>query len=163
MGVVDAIRWACALCDCCIQNDSWVEQQICIKLCCKVELLHGNYSDDSEGHSYGQLVIGSFITTTHLLTHQISYRIFLQIIKSRQVTQPPTGQIWHPVISGFSPNWNHLWKGRDFRLLMRFRKIQWGSWWQSGELCEVPRCLLWSRLRCHFPLYNVSCTFYLSQ
>ena len=23
---------------------------------------------------------------------------------------------------------------------MRFRKMQWGSWWQLEELCEVPRC-----------------------
>ena len=29
---------------------------------------------------------------------------------------------------------------RDFRLLMRFRKIRWGSWWWLGELCEAPRC-----------------------
>ena len=50
---------------------------------------------------------------------------------------------------------NHLWKGRDFRPSMRFRKIWWGSWWQLGELCEVPRCLLWRRLRHHCPMYNV--------
>ena len=25
------------------------------------------------------------------------------------------------------------------------------------ELCEVPRCLLWRRLRCHCPVYCVSC------
>ena len=25
---------------------------------------------------------------------------------------------------------------------MKFRKIQWGSWWWLGELCEVSRCLL---------------------
>ena len=51
----------------------------------------------------------------------------------------PTAQIWHPVTSSFSQNWNHLWKGRDFRpSSMRFRKIGWGSWWQLGELCEVP-------------------------
>ena len=38
--------------------------------------LHGNYSDDSEGHSYGQLVIGSFITTMSPLMHHISCRAF---------------------------------------------------------------------------------------
>ena len=26
---------------------------------------------------------------------------------------------------------------------MRFKKIWQGSWWQLGQLCEVPRCLLW--------------------
>ena len=32
-----------------------------------------------------------------------------------------------------------------------------------GELCEVPRCLLWKGLRCHCPMYNVSCILYLLQ
>ena len=27
------------------------------------------------------------------------------------------------------------------------------------ELCEVPRCLLWRGLRCHCPVYSVSCIF----
>ena len=29
-----------------------------------------------------------------------------------------------------------------------------------GELCEVPRCLLWRGLRCHCPMHNVSCIFF---
>ena len=37
-----------------------------------------------------------------------------QNIKSPRWFSPPTAQIWHTVISGFSQNWNHLWKGRDF-------------------------------------------------
>ena len=32
-----------------------------------------------------------------------------------------------------------------------------------GELCEVPRCLLWRDLRHHCPMYNVSCILYLLQ
>ena len=51
-------------------------------------------------------------------------------------------------------------KGRDFRPLMRFRKLRQGSWWQLGELYEVPRCLLWRGLRLHCPVYNVSCIFF---
>ena len=35
-GGVDAIEWACVLCGCGIQND-WVEWQICIKFCVKLE------------------------------------------------------------------------------------------------------------------------------
>ena len=46
---------------------------------------------------------------------------------------------------------------------IRFRKIWQGSWWQLGELCEVPRCLLWRKLSHHCPMYNVSCIFYLHQ
>ena len=29
-----------------------------------------------------------------------------------------------------------------------------------GELCEVPKCLFWRGLRCHCPMYNVSCIFF---
>ena len=43
--------------------------------------LQRNYSDDSEGRSSGQLVIGSFITTMCLLMHHVSCRVFLQNIK----------------------------------------------------------------------------------
>ena len=40
-------------------------------------------------------------------------------------------------------------------------KYDWAaSWWQLGELCEVPRYLLWRRLRCHCPMYNVSWILY---
>ena len=48
------------------------------------------------------------------------------------------------------------------------------SWWDSGkysgaadgglgELCEISRYLLWRGLRCHYPMYNVSCILYLLQ
>ena len=79
------------------------------------------------------------------------------------VTQPPTAQIWHSVTSGFSQNYNHLWKGRDFRTSMRVRNIQRGSWWQLREQYKVPRCLFWRGQRDHCPMYNVSCTLYLLQ
>ena len=80
-----------------------------------------------------------------------------------------TSHIWHPANSGFSQNSNYLWKGRDFRLwdsgkygdLMGHHQTWWGTWWQLGELCEVPRCLLWRELRCPCPIYNASCILYL--
>ena len=40
---------------------------------------------------------------------------------------------------------------------MRFRKTQGGSWWWLGKLCEIPKCLLWRGLKCHCPMYNISC------
>ena len=54
-------------------------------------------------------------------------------------------------------------KGKRFQTLMRFRKIQRGSWGWLGELCEVPRGLLWRRLKGHCPMYNDSCILYLLQ
>ena len=51
-------------------------------------------------------------------------------------------------------------KWKRFQASVRFRKIWQGSWWWLGELCEVPRCLLWRGLRHHCPMYNVSCIFF---
>ena len=73
---------------------------------------------------------------------------------------PLTAHLWCPAIFGFFQNYNHFCKGRDFRPLMRFRKIWQGSWWWLGELCEVPRYLLWRGLRCHCLMYSVSCIFF---
>ena len=61
---------------------------------------------------------------------------------------PPTAQIWCLATSVFFQNQNHLWKGRDFRLSMRFGKIWEGSWlqfqkkdfavfWEREEVWEV--------------------------
>ena len=93
------------------------------------------------------------------LMHQVLCRVFS---KTSRWLSPATAQSWCPVTSDFSQNKNHLWKGRDFRSLMRFRKIWWGSWWWLGELGEIPRCLLWRGLSCPCPIFSVftSCTFF---
>ena len=93
--------------------------------------------------------------------HHISCRVSWWNIKLPRWLSPSTARKGHPVTSGFSQNTNHLWKGKDFKPSMRFRKNMTGqlirSWW-LGELCEVPRCLLWRTLRSHCPMYNVPCT-----
>ena len=79
-----------------------------------------------------------------------------------QVTQPlysphlAPWNLWH------LPKLKHLWKGRDFRSYMRFRKIWQGSWWWLGKLCEVPRCLLWRELRSLVlcTMFLISCIFF---
>ena len=141
-----------------------VKHQICIEFC--VTLEHSSARTIKmiqKGRGYRQLVIGSFITTMHpLMHHHVSCRVFWWNIKSPRWLCPPTAHIWHPATSGFSQNSNYLWNGRDFRsLLKRFGRIQQGSWWWLGKLCEVPRCLLWRGLRHHCLMYNVSCVFYL--
>ena len=55
--------------------------------------LRGNYSDDSEGGSYGQLVIGSFIMTMCLLMHHVSCRVFYHPGDSAPL-QPTFGALW---------------------------------------------------------------------
>ena len=92
--------------------------------------------------------------------HHVLCRDFLWNIKSPRWLSPSTAQIWWPMTFAFFQNWNHLWKGRDFRLSKWFRKIQRGRWWWLGDLCEVPRRLLWRGLRRHSPMYTISCIFF---
>ena len=74
-------------------------------------------------------------------------------------THPPTAQIWYPFDFWLFPKLKSPLKGKSFRPLMRFRKIRQGSWWRLGELCEVPKCILWRGWRCYCPMYNVSYIF----
>ena len=74
-----------------------------------------------------------------------------------RVTQPHYSPDVVPCDFWLFPKLKSPLEGRDFRPLMRFRKIQQGSWWLLREPCEVSRCLLWRGLRYHCPMYNVSC------
>ena len=133
---------------------------------------------DKNGHSYGQLVIGSFIVTMYLLMYLILGRVSWWNIKSPRWLSPLQTQIWCPATSGFSPTKNtfereeisdcrwDLWKydraaGGDSN--KGFCRAFWMVEEMLGELCEVPRCLLWRGLRCHCAIYNVSCILYLLQ
>ena len=89
MGTVDTVEWACVLCGPCIQNE-WASRAMELH-----QILHSawtffcrNYSDDSEGCSCGQLVVGSFIMAVHPLTHHVSCS-FLVKYQITPVTQPP--------------------------------------------------------------------------
>ena len=65
--------------------------------------------------------------------------------------QPRFGALWLLVFLKTTITFE---RERDFRPLMRFRKIWRGSWWQLVKLCEVPRYLLWRGLRGHCPMYK---------
>ena len=91
----------------------------------------------------------------HPLLHHVLCRVFWWNIKSPRWLCPARAHIWCPVTSGFSLNSNHFWNRRDFRPLMRFRKMWWGSWWRLRELCEAPRCLLWRGRKHHCCMYSV--------
>ena len=51
-------------------------------------------------------------------------------------------------------------KGKRFQTISEIQQNTMGNWRWLGELYEVPRCLLWRGLRCHCPVYNVSCIFF---
>ena len=139
-----------------------VEQWTCIKFCVKLE----HSSVETIGliqrpplwtMGDGQLHHDNVPTHASRLV-----QFFGQNIKSPRWLSPATAQIWCPMISGFPQNEIHLWKRRDFRPLMRFRKIRWGSWWQLGELCEVQGAYLegdWDIIAI-CTMFLISCTFF---
>ena len=86
-----------------------------------------------------------------------SFLVKHQII---QVTQLPYSPDLAPCDFWLFPKLKSPLKERDFRPSMRFKKIWQGSWWWLGELCEVPRYLLWRGLRHHYSVYNVSFSFF---
>ena len=137
----------------------WIEQWICIKFCFKLE--HSTVklfgwlgrpqlweTGDWQLHHNNTPTHASHLLQSFLVKHQLT-----------QVTQPPYSPDLAPCDFWLFPKLNHLSKGGDFRPSKRLRKIRWGSWWWLGELCEVPRCLLWRGLRC--PLSYVWCFLYL--
>ena len=128
-----------------------VEQWICIRFCVKLE----HSSVETIQVMYKAAAMGNWWSTASSLQRACSGIMSHAEVFGETSNHPgDSAQIWHPVTSSFSQNKNHLWKARDFRLSMRFRKIRWGSWWQLGELCEVPKCLLWRGLRHHCPMYS---------
>ena len=131
------------------------------------------YNENS--HSYGQLVIGSFITTTCPLMNQVSCRVFWWNFKSPRWLSPLTAQTWYPATSGFyqtkitferedvSVYW---WDSGKYDEAANgdsnkgFRRVFWTVEQMVGELCEVPRFLLWKGLRCHCTMFLVSGIFF---
>ena len=88
--------------------------------------LHRNYLDDSEGHSYGQVGIGSFITTTPTHASHLVQSCFAKH-QITQVTQPPYSPDLVPCDFKHFPKTKITLERKDFRLLMKFRIILRGS------------------------------------
>ena len=113
----------------------------------------------------------SFITTMCLPMHHISCRDFCETSNHPGDSAPLQPRFGALRLLAF-PKTKITFEREEIRPSMRFRKIWWGSCCDSnkgfcrvfqtveemlGELCEVPRCLHWSGLRHHCPIYNVSC------
>ena len=80
-----------------MNSAEWIEQWICIKFCIKFEHSSGHYSDDAEGRSYGQLVIGSFIITMCPFVQNILCRVFCKTSNhpaDSAPLQPRFGALW---------------------------------------------------------------------
>ena len=149
--MVDATEWACGLCAIALKTTEPVEQWICIKLCVKLE--HSSVETIEmiqKGTAMGN-VIGSFNTTMHLLIHHTYCRVFAETSNHPGDSDP------------LRPRFGAL-QLLDFlktKITFEREEIQENTMRQRlGELCKVPRCLLWRWLRHHCPMYNVSCIFF---
>ena len=89
-----------------------------------------------------------------------SYSEFFYETSNLQVTQHPLqprfGTLW---ILTF-PKLKSPLKGNRFQTVDEIQENTMGSWCRLGELCEVLRYLHWRGLRCHCPMYNISCIFF---
>ena len=128
---------------------------------------------DENGHSYGQLVTGSFIITTCPLMHHISCRIFWWNIKSPRRLNPQWPRFGTLRLLAFSKTKitferqeisDHWWDSRKYGGAVdgdskkRFCRVFWTVEEILRELCEVPSSLLSRRLR---PMSCVQCFLYL--
>ena len=140
----------------------WVEQWICIKFCVILE----HSSTETIQIIQKATAMGNWwlVASSGQCAHSCitSYAEFFGETSN------------HPGdLAPLSPKSGALWLLAFPKTKIAFERVemsdhQWdsgiserqGSWWQLGELCEVPRCLPRRRLRYHCPMYNISCIFF---
>ena len=145
-----------------MNSAEWIEQWICIKFCIKLEHSSVETSDDSEGHSYGQLVIGSFIMPMRPLMHHVWCTVFLAKHQITQVTETRYSPDLVPCNFWLFPKLKSPLRGKRFQTVSEIQENMTGPLMAIGKtVCEVPR--LWRGLRCHCPVYSVSCILCLLQ
>ena len=134
----------------------WVEPQICIRFCIKPD-----YSSIETPRMTQKAFGDNAMSSVQIKVWYIRFKDGWESVESHPRSERPapsrapesveqvgaatnedwrprwlslaTAQMWCPETSGLSQNWNHPWKGRDFRSLMRIRKIWWGRWWQFQQ------------------------------
>ena len=96
------------------------------------------------GCSYGHAVIGSFITTMHLLMHQVSCSFFVKH-QTTQVTQPPYSPHLAPCDFWLFPKLKSPLKGKRFQTVAETQENT------MGQLMVIPTkdfakcCEQWKR------------------
>ena len=130
----------------------------------KLEHSHGNYWYDSESRSYGQLVIGSFVTTMHLLMLHILCS-FLAKYPITQVTQSPYSPDWEPHDFWLFPKLKSPLKGKRFHTTDKTQENTTGKQMATGRTVWGPKAptlkgteASLSYIQC--VLYLVSCIFF---
>ena len=104
----------------------------------------------------------SYLVQSFLVKHQVT-----------QVTQPPYSLDFISHDFWFFPRLKSPLKGKRFQAINKIQENMMSQLmviltkdfaecfeqWKRHK--EVPGCLLWRGLRCHFPIYSVSCILYL--
>ena len=117
---------------------------------------HRNYSDDSEGHSYGQLVIGSFIMPAHA-SHLV--QSFLVKHKITQVTQLPYSPDLAPCNFWLFPKLKSPLKGKRFQTINEIQENMTGQLMVIGRTVWGPKVPILKGN--DVSLSYVQCFFYL--
>ena len=155
-----------------------VEQQICIKFCIKLE----RSSMETIQMIQKATAMGNWWSAASLWQHALwcimSHAEFLVNHQITQVTWPPYSPDLAPCNFWLFPKLKSPLKGKRLPTMYEIQEHMTGQlmaiptkdfavFWtveeMLGELCEVPSCLLLRGLRCHRPMYNVSCILYLLQ
>ena len=108
-------------------------------LCKAWTFLCGNYSDDSEGHSYGQLVMDSFIMTMHLLMLHVPWKVFLAKHQVTKVTQPHYSPDLAPCDFWLFPKLKSPLKGKRFQIIDEIQENRKGQLMAIGRTVWGPK------------------------
>ena len=92
----------------------------------------------NENCSYGQLVIGSFITTTSCSCITSGAEFWWNIKPPRSLS-PPAAQIWHPVTSAVSPKLKSPLKGKRFQTIDEIQENMKGKLMVIGRTVWGPK------------------------
>ena len=162
MGVVHTVEWA--MCTVWLFHSKWLSKltnKSALNFALSLNIPLRKRLDDSEGHSYGQLVIGSFITTMRPLIHHVSCRIFgktLQYSDDSGPLQPIFGALW---LLAF-PKTKITFEGERFQTINEIHENTTGQLMVIGRTVWGPKAPT-LKGRHHCPMYNVSCILYLLQ
>ena len=119
-----------------------------------------SYSDDTEGCSYGQLVIGSCIMATHLLMHHVSCRVLMGKHQITPLTKLHYIQDWAPCDFRLFPKLKSSLKGKRFQTINKIQANTTGQLMAIGRTVWGPK-LSTSKGIIEASLSYVQCFFYL--
>ena len=122
-------------------------------LCEALTFLHGNYLRDSEGRSYGHLVIGSFRSCIP------SSAAFFGKTSNRPGDSAPLQPRFSTCNFSLFPKLNLPLKGKRFQIIDEIQGNTTGQLTETGRAVRGPRGPLGRGLRRHRPVCSVSCVF----